>query len=457
MPASLQSYPGKGKFANKVFYRIQPYLPSGKRVTFRLGSGKKQATVAAKAIGDLIDSQNAGVEPAATTKQWLESTANESVSTTLVKCELITTMPARFGKTKNTTLSMLALEYIRTRCAGLEESTVVIHQKAQRNLVDCFGDVDITALKKKDGREFWRWLQDDEDLAENTAKQRLRLARAFFELAIEDELIAANPFKARGLSTTQTAAEKVYVDRTLIQKVITCCPSPEWKCLFALVRSIPMRIPSEIRDFTWDDVDWTNNQLLIHSPKTRRLGKSARLVPIFDSMAQYLRELRDSQSVNERYVFVELRQNTNPGTTAKKIVKRARIEPWQNFFNSLRATAETDLMDEYGLRRACQWAGNSAATAMKNYALVKKTDFDDAGTQRREGQGSVKDSNPVPNSDANSDAILADDATCAAEPASTAPQHTASNPTKNALPQIALERQCVSVGAEGLEPPTLSV
>ena len=50
-----------------------------------------------------------------------------------------------------------------------------------------------------------------------------------------------------------------------------------------------------------------------------------------------------------------------------------------NFFNSLRASTETDLMDEHGLRRACQWAGNSAATAMKNYALVRKSDSQGRG------------------------------------------------------------------------------
>ena len=49
-----------------------------------------------------------------------------------------------------------------------------------------------------------------------------------------------------------------------------------------------------------------------------------------------------------------------------------------SFFNSLRASTKNDLMDEHGLRRDCQWAGNSAATAMKNYALVRKTDFTDA-------------------------------------------------------------------------------
>ena len=86
----------------------------------------------------------------------------------------------------------------------------------------------------------------------------------------------------------------------------------------------------------------------------------------------------------ELYVFPSLRLNSNLSTTAKKIVLRAKVEPWigktwVNFFNSLRASTETDLMDKHGLRRACQWAGNSAATAMKNYALVRKSDFQGAG------------------------------------------------------------------------------
>ena len=137
-------------------------------------------------------------------------------------------------------------------------------------------------------------------------------------------------------------------------------------------------------------------------------------------------------------------QNTNPGTTAKKIVKRAKLEQWpdstwSNFFNSLRASTETDLMDQYGLRRACQWSGNSATTAMKNYALVRKSDFEDVGT--------------IGKSDAKSDAILAGDAKSDAESASVMKQ----NPNKKRTAENHRSLQCVSVGVEGLEPPTPSV
>ena len=104
-------------------------------------------------------------------------------------------------------------------------------------------------------------------------------------------------------------------------------------------------------------------------------------------------------------------------------------------------------MDAYGLRRACQWAGNSPATAMKNYALIRKTDFIDTGSE------SAKDQK----ADAKCAARSPFDAQSAAEPASTPEQQTPQN-TKKAAPQRTVEIPEVQLmGVEGLEPPTLSV
>ncbi len=158
-------------------------------------------------------------------------------------------------------------------------------------------------------------------------------------------------------------------------------------------------------------------------PKTRTIGKFARLAPILDEVKPYLVEARKRAVADEVYVFPTIRKDANPGTMAKKIVKRAGQTPWKNFFNSLRATAETDLMDKYGLRRACQWAGNSPTTAMRTmrtYALVKNTDFDDD----QMGQ------NAVIKSDAKSNAIFDVDAKSDSAPASTRVQNTTKNAPK---------------------------
>jgi hypothetical protein len=118
----------------------------------------------------------------------------------------------------------------------------------------------------------------------------------------------------------------------------------------------------------------------------------------------------------------------------------AGLELWPRLFHNLRASAETDLMDEYGLRKACQWAGNSAATAMKNYALIRREDFMDQGSPSG------------PKVDAKSDAIISFDAKSDAEPASTPKHGTTGNPIKNASGPKTRESECVLVGETGIEP-----
>lgn len=451
--ASLQRYSGKGRDAGKTFYRIQPVLPNGRRPTIRLGTGLKRAESACRAIGDLIDVAHVGncVEASAKTKMWLAETADESICETLKKFGLIEAMPDRFttgSPADMFSISKLADEYVRTRGTGHEASTITIYNKAKSNLIECFGDVDIRSLVVSDGREFWRWLQVEKNFAPNTAKQRLRYARAFFDLAIEDQHIERNPFKARGLSVTQSAAEKEYIPRATVDRIIDHCPTDEWKLLFALVRSIPARIPSEIQELTWGDVDWEQNSILIHSPKTRHLGKSARLVPIFDSLKPRLSKAFDDAVAGEIYVFPKLRLHTNLGKIAGDILTKAKLRVWPKFFNALRASTETDLMDVYGLRRACQWAGNSPGTAMKNYAMVRKTDFADAGNSDVPG---------IPKSDAKSDARTTPDAKSDAALASVRGNVGSENPVKKAPPSTVRAQGCLSVGVEGLEPPTLSV
>ncbi len=104
-------------------------------------------------------------------------------------------------------------------------------------------------------------------------------------------------------------------------------------------------------------------------------------------------------------------------------------------------------MDQYGLRRACQWAGNSPATAMKNYALVRRTDFIDAGNL------SDQDEIRRIKSDARTESNTKSDA----EPDSTEKQKRRETKEKAALARTVKSCQYGLMSAEGLEPPTLSV
>ena len=83
----------------------------------------------------------------------------------------------------------------------------------------------------------------------------------------------------------------------------------------------------------------------------------------------------------------------------------------------------------------------SPATAMKNYALVRQTDFQDLGMTGPKG-------------DAKSDAMGAFFAKSDAAPASTVEQGGSKNPQKNALPSYLGESNASLVGGIGLEPTT---
>ena len=119
--------------------------------------------------------------------------------------------------------------------------------------------------------------------------------------------------------------------------------------------------------------------LLIHSHKTRRIGKSERLVPIMRSLNLFLADAFD-QAEGERVThFPDAKAAHESGHDGQGVCCQTKVESWRNFWNAIRSSAETDVMDSQGRRRACQWPRNSPATAMENYTLVRKSDFADSG------------------------------------------------------------------------------
>jgi integrase len=56
-----------------------------------------------------------------------------------------------------------------------------------------------------------------------------------------------------------------------------------------MIKDRGFRCPSEHLALTWDDVDWENDRMTVHAPKTKRYeGKESRLIPIFSELRPYL-------------------------------------------------------------------------------------------------------------------------------------------------------------------------
>lgn len=380
--ASLQKIEAKRKktakgASAKYLWRMQFDL-DGKRPTLRLGlMSEKSAKEVAGHIDHLLECRRHNTGTNEATKAWLCS-AEPSLLKKLHAFGLC-------GIIENPSIANFIKSFIAAKKLKSAERTIVAFKRVEVHLNDYFPGKRLGDITPADAKAFWSYLRNDLKLAENTAKRRFGRARQIFNDALESEAITKNPFKVKSLSVSVGSAVKQYVPRESVQSVIDWLPADkiEWKLLLAFGRFVGCRMPSEIVNLTWDDINWTANTIRLESPKTASSGKPERLVPIFPEVAKLLLSQSETVPPGTVYVFPTLRTHTNTATTASKFVKAAGVVVWDKFWNALRASCETDLMDKYDLRRACAWIGNSPRIAMKHYALLRKSDYLDVGVETK--------------------------------------------------------------------------
>ena len=95
------------------------------------------------------------------------------------------------------------------------------------------------------------------------------------------ELIDRNPFSSKRISTSlPKPKQKEFVEHEFAAKIIDHLPDAQWRLLFALARWGGLRIPSEPRLLTWNDVNWDELNITVASPKTERHeGHEQRVIP----------------------------------------------------------------------------------------------------------------------------------------------------------------------------------
>ena len=85
--------------------------------------------------------------------------------------------------------------------------------------------------------------------------------------------------------------------------------------------------------------------------------------------------------------------NANLRTTFEKLIRRASANPWPRLFHTLRASCETDLLEQFPINAVTEWMGHSATIALKHYSRVPEHLFD-----RATGLDNSKIKNRVPES-----------------------------------------------------------
>jgi len=361
---------GKDKGGRK---RVLFVAEDGSRKTVRLGKcSLRQAQAFKVRLEALIAGRFSGID--AETARWAGDLPDD-MHAKLASLGLVDPRAA----TRSATLGELLDRYFAAR-TDVKPGTVLVWQQAKQSLLDYFGaDRPIREIHEGDA-ELWRLSMAQQGLAEPTIRKRCGNAKQFMAFAIRQRFVSSNPFTGLKSSAKGNDSRLHFVSGADIERVIDAAPDTEWRLIFALCRYAGLRCPSEILALQWADVNWADNRMLVHSPKTERHeGGESRLVPIFGELRPYLLAAFDEAEPGATYCIARHRiASANFRTTGHKIIHRAGLKPWPRTFQNLRASRETELTQSFPLHVVTSWLGNTQPVALRHYLSVRDEDFDRA-------------------------------------------------------------------------------
>lgn len=265
--------------------------------------------------------------------------------------------------------------------AGTKRSTELTWRHVERNLRAYFGsDKPLTQITQDDAENFERWLKSAEKLSDATRRKRVSIAKQMLTSARKARLIAENPFSEMKTAAVTNKSRQYFVSDEETRKVLDACSDAEWRAMVALARYGALRIPSEIRELKWSDINWENSCFHVHAPKNEHHeDEGDRVVPLFPEVRKVLDDLWERpEAEGEVYVLPRLRHTTNVLPTLTRIIKRAGLKVWPKGWQNMRATRATELENEFGAHKATQWCGHSEKIAEAFYWMVTDDDVSKA-------------------------------------------------------------------------------
>lgn len=351
--------------------RIQFTDLGGQRRTVRLGKmSMKDAQMIRVKIETILAAKTAGLPLDIETSQWLAKLEGQ-LAEKLAKVGLIEAKQA-------VSLKEFLDGYVSRRKSEVAEATVTVWGHTIRNLVEFFGEEKpLQELTEEDAEDWRAWLLEHEKLSINTVGRRSGFAKLFFKDAAKRKLVSANPFIELKRTSQTNEARQYFVTRKEISRILDYCPDAQWRAIVALARFGGLRTPSETFALRWEDINWDLNRMTIRSSKTERYeGHSSRIVPLFPELVKPLEDCFELAQPGDEYVIMRYRDpSCNLRTQFEKIIGRAGLKPWPKLFHNLRASRESELVEEYPLHVVCDWIGNSRVIAKTHYLMTRDEHF----------------------------------------------------------------------------------
>jgi integrase len=365
-------------------YTIQVQGMDGKRRSIRLGKvTKKLASEVKTKVEYIAAAMMANQSLDAETARWL-SGISDDLSQKLASAKLIAPRP------KALDMAGLLSLYAAKKEAGNKSGTRTNHRTISNDLNRFFKPTrSIQNISEADARAFADHLRDRK-LAADTIARRLRRVKSIFAFAVKQKHISENPFQEIRCKSELPQERKAYVTKADTKKLLDSA-SPVWRTIIALARFAGLRCPSEVFRLKWSDVNFPANRMTISNVKTAgQTGKDYRVCPIFAELRPHLEDAFElAPEGTECVVYGDMpdrirakidgpngSNDANIRTVFLKLIKRCALQPWPRLFHTLRASAETDLLESFPISAVTEWLGHSATIALKHYTRVPEHLFE---------------------------------------------------------------------------------
>jgi len=369
-----------GKF-RRVLYLDQ----EGKRQSIRLGACSNKAAESFKLhLENLLTDRRLG-EVCEKTAEWL-GTLDDKMHAKLAAKGLVTQRQS--ACLQDVAVVAFVDGYIKSR-VDVGARTRVIFGDVKANLAAHFGPDKLLRDVTPGDVDQFRLFMVGKHYAEATIRKRLAISKQFFRAALRFGLIKANPFDGQKLQVKGNERRFHFVTMEEYWAVMAVCPGIEWQVLWTMARIGGVRMPSEVWDLRWPDVDFERGVVTVKSPKTAHHGQGhdERQIPLFPELHTILLKALDEAPEGADYVISKHRSKTvNLRTHMERIIRRAGLTPWPKLWQNCRASREIELCQAFPEHVIAKWVGHNQVTARGFYLKVLPSEFERAAGWSAERQ-----------------------------------------------------------------------
>ena len=346
-------------------------------------ASSKEALAARDHVTHLEECNALGTPVSAATRKWLREMPPE-LHARLVEKVLVA---HHRWEEDSKTVAGLCSHFLEWKAKTVEPESVNVYRKTTGMLERYFGGgMDITEIRPAQMDDFIAWAYGE--VAKTTASRRIQTVKSIFRRAARQRWIDSRDywefFESVPKQTRTNPKRRHWVDADVFRRVMEHARTNEQRLIFALARWGGLRIPSELRGLTWDDVDREHDKIRIRAPKQKNhTYLIERWVPIWPEIRPHLDQQWDDAPPKTRHIILTHRSKNTSAHAGLfcRAAYRAGVtdspdaRPWPKLWINCRSTRATELRKQYPAAVVNYWLNHSEQTSSTHYQQWEQFDW----------------------------------------------------------------------------------